>query len=106
MTSCNSPPFVAHQINLLFTLPLDGSISFSSAPLSVLSAQHEMRYNTTSKEEQSKIRQNYTVSKPVERFVCCAVDIAGHDAVQVTPSNDESKRDAALVHAFGVVCAP
>lgn len=106
MTSCNNPPFVAHQINLLFTLPLNGSISFSSAPLAVLVAQHDMRYDTTSEKEQSKVRQNNAVPKSVERFVCCAVDVAGDDAVQVAPSNDKAECDAALVYAFGVVCAP
>lgn len=106
LTSCNGQPFVSHQINLLFTLPLNRSISFASAPLTVLVAQHDMRYDTTPKEEQRKVRQNDAVAKPVKRFVCCAVDVASHDAVQVAPSNDESKRDTALVYAFGVVCAP
>jgi hypothetical protein len=106
LTSCNGQPFVSHQINLLFTLSLNRSISFASAPLAVLVAQHDMRYDTTPKEEQRKVRQHDPVAKPVKRFVCCTVDVAGHDAVQVAPSNDESKRDTAFVHAFGVVCAP
>ena len=65
-----------------------------------------MRYDTTSEEEQRKVRQNNAVPKAVERFVCCAVDVTGDDAVQVAPSNDEAKCDATLVHAFGVVRAP
>lgn len=65
-----------------------------------------MRYDTTSKEEQRKVRQNDAVPKSIERLVCCTVDIAGDDAVEVAPSNDEAKCDATLIHAFGVVRAP
>ena len=65
-----------------------------------------MRYDTTSEEEQRKVRQNDAVPKAIERFVCCAVDVTGNDAVQVAPSNDEAKCDASLVYAFGVVRAP
>jgi hypothetical protein len=65
-----------------------------------------MRYDTTSEEEQREVRQNDAVPKPVERFVCCAVDIAGDDAIQIAPSNDKNKCDTTLVHAFGVVRAP
>lgn len=65
-----------------------------------------MRYDTTSEKEQRKVSQNDTVPKPVEGLVCCAVDVASDDAVQVAPSNDEAKGDATFVHAFGIVCAP
>jgi hypothetical protein len=106
MTRFNSLPFVSHQVNLLFALSLDSSIPFPGAALSVLVAQHDMRDDATSEEEQCKIRQNHAVPKPVERLVCCTVDIAGDNAVEIAPSNDKAKCDTTLIHAFGVVRAP
>jgi hypothetical protein len=99
-------PVVSHQVNLFFALPHNGSVSFASTPFLVLSTQQEVCNDAASEEEQGKICQHNAMSEAVEWLVCCAIDVAGHDSVQVAPSDHETQRDAALVHAFGVVGAP
>lgn len=42
----------------------------------------------------------------VQRRVFRLVDVAGDDAVEVPPADDEAERDAPLVDAFGVVGGP
>jgi hypothetical protein len=37
---------------------------------------------------------------------CLVVDIAADDAIQVTPTNDETQNNTALVHALAVICDP
>jgi len=58
------------------------------------------------KQEDERLSQNDGMARPTIRFVPCPVNVAAHDAVQISPSRDEPKRDSSFVDAFDTVGDP
>lgn len=65
-----------------------------------------MRCHAASEQEQGEVCQHHAVAQTVQWFVCCAVDVARHDAVQIAPADYEAEGYATLVDTFGVVGTP
>ena len=65
-----------------------------------------MLQDAAAEKSDDQVSQHHAVARDVPRGVLGPIDVAAHDPVQVAPPDDDPERDAALVHAFGVVRRP
>jgi len=81
-------------------------VALAGQPLGVLPSQEQVLEHAPAEEGEDEVAQHRAVARRVAGTVLGAVDVAAHDPVQVAPSDDDPQRDAALVHALGVVRGP
>jgi len=72
----------------------------------ILDSQTNMLHKTPTEEEQSLVQDTDSVAGNETRRIGLAVDVAGHDAIQVTPADDEAESDTPCVYTLEIVRGP
>jgi hypothetical protein len=97
---------IPQHFNLMCIKSPDPFVPLTPQPLLILPLQQHPRHNTPTEQEQHHVGEHDAVTQLVPRLVAAAVDVGGHDAVEVAPADDEAEGYAALVDAFDVVGGP
>jgi hypothetical protein len=101
-------------------------ITLSTQSFPVFYPKTDCGNNAPKEEEKDEVSQDHSMSQEVSRAILGSVDVAAHDAIEVSPStyfvsptytahkpqgssnipNDESERDSTFENAFDVVAGP
>lgn len=99
-------PPIAQHLHLALTLPLNPHIPLSFPPLPILAHQQHALQDAAAQQKHRQICQDGAMTGEESRRIFAAIDVGGHDPVQVAPADDEADGDAALVDALDVVGRP
>ena len=99
-------PHIPQPLHLPLRLPLHQIIPPPTPPPRILPLQQHPHQKTPAKKKNRQIRQHNPMPRSILRRRSSLIDIRAHNAVEISPANDETHRDAAFVDAFGVVGDP
>ena len=90
--------FVTQQLNLTLVQALNPVVAFATSALGILTSQQDVLQHGSTKEEQDKVAEYYSVAGVVFRLIIVAVDVGCDDAVEVSPADDKPERDTSFVN--------
>lgn len=96
-------PHVAQELNLAWVQSFHPVIAFAAQALTILPLQQNVLQQRPTKFKQHQVGKNHAVTRIIARLILFTIDIGRDDAVEVSPSNDESKRDTAFVDAYTII---
>lgn len=72
-------------------------VSLAATALTVLATQEDVLHDGATEQEQYQVTEYDSMARVESRSVFVAVDVGRDDAIQVSPANDETQGDTALV---------